>query len=59
MLLQSDMLDLVVGIHSSPNKFVNLQPGDNYGSWELIYNELLADCSGYQYNPCRDFLIQS
>ena len=59
MLLQSDMLDLVIEIHSSPDKFVNLQPGEKYGSWELVYNELLANCSGYQYNPCRDFPIQS
>ena len=53
------MLDLVVEIHSSPDRFVNSQPGEKYGSWELVYNELLADCSGYQYNPCRDFPIQS
>jgi len=58
-LSQSDMLDLVIEIHSSPDKFVNLLPGNKYGSWELVYSELLASCSKYQYNPCRDFPMQS
>ena len=55
----TSVLDLVIEIYSSPDKFVDLQPGEKYGSWELVYNELLANCSGYQYNPCRDFPIQS
>ena len=50
-VLQSDMLDLVIEIHFSSDKFVNSQPGEKYGSWELVYNELLANCSGYHYNP--------
>ena len=49
------MLDLVIEIHSSPDKFVNSQPGEKYGSWELVYNELLTLNSDYQYNPCKDF----
>lgn len=52
------MFDLVMEIHSSPNMFVKLQPGARYGSWELIYNELQAQCSGHQYNPCKDFPVQ-
>ena len=54
-VLQSDMLDLVIKIHSSPEKFASSQPGEKYGSWELVYNELLA----HDYNPCKDFPMQS
>jgi len=58
-VVQSDMLDLVIEIHSSPDKFVNSQPGEKYGSWELVYNELLTHNSDYQYNPCKEFSTRS
>ncbi|XP_065898588.1 protein polyglycylase TTLL10-like [Dysidea avara] len=56
--MANELLDLEMEIHSSPSMFVNLQPGAKYGSWELVYNELSAHCSGQQYNPCKDFPVQ-
>ena len=53
---QNDMFDLVLDLHTDPGKFLSMKPGEWYGSWELVWNEAHAVCSGDPpYHPCKEF----
>ena len=58
VVFQSDMLDLVIEIHSSPDELGKLVPGERYGNWELVYNELINKCTGNHFIPFGDVPIQ-
>ena len=56
-LLQNDLFDLLFDCRRHPEQFQDMHPGDVYGTWTLIWNELYAQCSDDPpYDPCREFM---
>ena len=55
---QNDMFDLLFDCRHHPEQFQDLKPGQMYGTWTLIWNELYDECShSLPYNPCKEFLM--
>lgn len=54
---QDDMFNLLLDIRRHPDWFRSMRPGDMYGSWQLIWNEVYAKCSNSPpYDPCKEFV---
>ena len=52
------MFDVLLDCRQYPNRFKDMHPGDKYGTWTLIWNELYAHCTDSPpYDPCKEFLL--
>ena len=51
------MYDLLFELRESPANFVNMKPGQQYKSWQLVWNEVDYNCTTNKqaYNPCKLF----
>ncbi|KAH9253551.1 hypothetical protein BASA81_008387 [Batrachochytrium salamandrivorans] len=51
----TDLMDLVLELHEAPAVFERMRAGDNYGGFQLIYNEVEEEEHGIAYDPCFEF----
>ena len=55
--MQNDLFDLLFDCRQHPDRFQDMRPGDMYGTWTLVWNELYAQCSNDpSYDPCKEFM---
>ena len=56
-LFQNNMYDLLFELRESPSRFVTMEPGEMYKSWQLVWSEVDDRCSENKqiYNPCKLF----